>query len=339
MPWNDHIELLALKQLNGEASPSDQAELQQWLAAGPGHARQYAEWEKIWRQSGDALQEGAFDTVKAWQKLDAGLKASARAQRDRIHRTPPPVIGQQRRRKLFLAAAVFIFILTPSIWWFYQFKIHSMRHLLWAEKTDRRIALPDGSFVYLRQGSSLAFDPSFDREDRIVELKGEAFFEVAPGTHRPFTVKTRTGLIEDLGTSFQVREEKEWSEVVVVSGKVKFTDRDRPSNSIILPAGQKALLQSNGFNRGTISDSNFMAWKTGVLEFKATPLDQAASYIQDIYHVTVTFSPELTPHAATIRITARFEKQDLKEVLEEIRLTTGLRTRMNKDSSLTIYGP
>jgi len=337
MLWNEHIETLVLKQLNGEASPLEQVELQQWLDADPEHRDLYGDCIKIWQQSGLSLQSLSFNTVRAWQKMDADLQGSL-PYKETAYRGILRQIGLSGRKKAFLAAAALLLVLLVPSWLFYRHTTQSRGQLLVAEKTDRSISLPDGSLVYLRQGSSLQFGGSFGREERMVDLQGEAFFETAPAPDKPFVVRTHSALIADLGTSFQVKEEKDLDEVVVVSGKVKFTDKARSGRNIILLAGQKAILKEDGFFRSDIDDSNFMAWKTGVLDFKGTPLDKAARELEDVYKIAISFSPPLQADAASIRVTARFERQSLNEVLDEIRLTTGLRTKMEKDS-LTFYRP
>ncbi|MBA3318204.1 MAG: FecR domain-containing protein, partial [Gemmatimonadales bacterium] len=65
--------------------------------------------------------------------------------------------------------------------------------------------LPDGTKVILGVASSLRHPPAFDTSVREIELEGEAYFEVAPDTRRPFIVRARNLVAEDLGTDFLVR--------------------------------------------------------------------------------------------------------------------------------------
>src|SRR5690606_32308419 len=67
-----------------------------------------------------------------------------------------------------------------------------------------QITLPDGTNVWLNSASTLRYPPRFDDSERIVELEGEAYFEVVPadGKPRPFRVKTKEQTVEVLGTHF-----------------------------------------------------------------------------------------------------------------------------------------
>lgn len=332
MESNEHIELIILKHLNREASPSEQAELQQWLDSDPEHRQYYGEWEKIWKDSGPLLHRQQFDAAAAWEKIKPGLLSNTKKP------SLQPVIMRLMGKRILRIAAVTLPVFICLAWLFYRHHAQGTLQVILAEKTDSRIILPDGSLVYLRRGSALKYDGAFGHGERPVELNGEAFFEIARDQHKPFIVRTEHAFIEDLGTSFQVKDQNLSGEVTVVTGKVKFIDRTLSANSIILFAGQKALLKENKFIRGNIADSNFMAWKTGVLDFRDSPLDQVAEDLHDFYQVAVSLAPDLQADAGKIRVTSRFEGQTLEGALEEIRLTTGLGIKKDRDT-LYFYRP
>jgi len=137
--------------------------------------------------------------------------------------------------------------------------------------------------------------------------------------------------VEVLGTSFLVRSPDDASrdaidEVVVSTGKVSVTDRNNSANHAVLTAGQKAILQEKRLQETPVADSNYMAWKTGVLEFKGATLEKALEDISHYYEVPLSLAPGQGT-AATIRINARFENQPFERVLEEIGLVTGLEVK------------
>ncbi|NMM47207.1 FecR family protein [Marinigracilibium pacificum] len=79
------------------------------------------------------------------------------------------------------------------------------------------VTLPDSSVVYLNHNSKISYDEDF--EERIVNLEGEAFFDVVPGDTR-FKVVTENGEVEVEGTSFNVVSIKTDINVEVVTGIV-----------------------------------------------------------------------------------------------------------------------
>jgi len=150
----------------------------------------------------------------------------------------------------------------------------------------------------------------------------------------PFKVRTGLALIEDIGTSFLVKEMDSIEEVVVTTGKVKFTERGRLSRNLVLNAGEKATLSKEGFVQNKTTDPNYIAWKTRVLEFRNTPIDQVLQDIHNFYQVPVGLSPDLQADSGKILLTARFVNQPVKEMLDEVKLMTGLEIRQERDTLL-----
>ena len=67
-----------------------------------------------------------------------------------------------------------------------------------------KILLPDGTFVWLNSESQLIYSADFNRNNRRVKLRGEAFFEVGPNTDARFTVEAEGVDIVVYGTAFNV---------------------------------------------------------------------------------------------------------------------------------------
>ena len=97
----------------------------------------------------------------------------------------------------------------------------SMKHHL-AQDGVATVDLPDGSRVYLNKGAEITYSEAF-KNQRAVELKGEAFFEVMSDPQNPFTVRSGASLVTVLGTSFNIKQLDSSSdvEVYVKTGKVK----------------------------------------------------------------------------------------------------------------------
>jgi ferric-dicitrate binding protein FerR (iron transport regulator) len=326
MEGNYHIETLILRQLQQEASPAEQLELQQWLDASPENRQEYQALADIWANSPPALQ-GAYDTAAAWKKMQSHLLGLSPDEDGTA-----TVIPMRSNRANWLVAASGLLLVLSTGWWLYREYGPKTTLVMQAQETDRKMTLPDGSIVYLRKGATVKYAEAFVRKQRITELSGEAYFEVVHDPNRPFAVKTAHALIEDQGTSFLVKGWDTLTEVVVAAGQVKFTDRDQDSRNITLNAGEKGFLDAHGLVRGKTTDSNFISWKTGVLDFHNTPLDQALQDVHDFYGINPTFAPGLLEEAREIKVTARFENQPIKDVLEEIKLITGLEWKQEKDT-------
>lgn len=125
--------------------------------------------------------------------------------------------------------------------------------------------LPDQSNVTLKTGSALSYEGDF--QDRIVNLEGEAFFEVKPGNS--FRVKTDNGTVEVLGTSFNVFARDEYLMVDCKTGKVSVSSN---GNSEILTPGERALIHNKTFEKSTIDTLKINSGIDGELVFERAPL-------------------------------------------------------------------
>lgn len=315
MQDTDYIKLV-LKHLDSEASPAEEAALQQWLGMDPEHRLEYQALEKLWRESETVLNDRSFNVEAALEKVQKHLALSS----------PTPV--RTYPWKWTLAAASVLLVVGTAGWWYSSRPVVNVIH---AETATLRVELPDGSTVHLRKGAILQYTSAFmDKKERTVELAGEAFFEPVQNPAQPFRIRTSHSIFEDIGTSFLINEQAAGDEVTVVTGKVRFTERKDPSNSLIITSGQKADLSGSRFTTPATADPNAISWKTGILDFKDEPLQEVVADISDYYQTAVSLDHSLSQNERVIKVNARFAHQPLSEVLEELRLTTGFSTRQEK---------
>jgi ferric-dicitrate binding protein FerR (iron transport regulator) len=141
--------------------------------------------------------------------------------------------------------------------------------------------------------------------------------------------------LEVLGTSFLVRSEASLDEIVVAAGSVSVTDKAQSANRIVLVAGQKAVLEQDRFSQDKVTDANYLAWKTGSLEFKATPLNKALEDLSHYYNISIGLAKG---HEALskITLTVRFENESFESVLEELKQVTGLGVK-KENGKVSLY--
>jgi len=325
MQDTDYIKLV-LKHLDSEATPAEQAALQHWLEADQQHRLEYQTLERIWRDSGKVLNKHSFDVEAALEKVenrlaipDALVPRSSMPARLQVWSFP---------WKWSLAAASVLLVAGTAGWWYLT---RPQLNEIHADRAAVRVALPDGSRVHLRQGAVLRYSGSLaDGNERMVELSGEAFFEPVHNPARPFHIQTEHAILQDIGTSFLVKDAAATDELTVITGKVKFAEKADPSNSLTLTEGHKAILSGNRFTVSGATGGNVISWTTGILDFKDEPLRDVVADISDFYQTPVVLDAGMSDKARAARVTARFEHQPLKDILEEIRLTTGLSTRKEK---------
>lgn len=309
---DEQITDIIARKFQGTATEQELTALQQWLDASETNRREYEQLQLIWNKGAELFQSTSFNTRDAWEKMDKTIRK------------------KEKRATIFpikrLAIAV-SFLAALFIAWYYWKAGDSSMQVVTAINASHPVTLPDGSTMMLRKGGTIRYTTKFNGSVRRVELKGEAWFQVQPNSQQPFLISTDHSTIKVLGTSFLVHSTDEGDEVIVSSGKVSMAGKQPESKRVILTAGQKAVLSNGDLLQEPVSDSNYLAWKTGLLEFRNTPLPDVLNDLADYYDLQLIISDTLLPAVQQLNINARFLNQPLSEVLEEIRLATGLQTK------------
>jgi len=319
MSNNDNIINLIAKQLHGVANEQEAAELQLWLQSDAAHQQEYDELVVIWQKTDPLPADPHFNTALAWQQLETKIA--------RPRKQSGTVISLLFTIKRVAAAAIILALGAGGYWW-YQ---HNQWQTFTASNNNEQVTLPDQSVVLLRKGSSLQYPKRFDKKERLVKLTGEAFFQVQHNEDQPFRITTANAEVEELGTSFLVNSAKTEDEIVVVTGKVNVKDKNQPDNQVTLTPGQRVVLQQDRFYEDQVTDTNFLAWKTGLLEFKDASLQKVLQDISHYYGVQVGIEPGQERATESLKVTVHFDNQPLEQALDEIKLITGLSMKKEKD--------
>ena len=144
----------------------------------------------------------------------------------------------------------------------------------------RPVALADGSRILLDTRSRLRVD--FTAGARDVELlEGQAHFEVAKDTHRPFRVRTRSAEVVAVGTMFDVATLPARTTVTLIEGRVNVRTLPRTSQSApqmaAMVAGQQLRITSDGqlLDEKAVKIENATAWHRGMIVLDDVPLSDA----------------------------------------------------------------
>lgn len=142
-----------------------------------------------------------------------------------------------------------------------------------------QVTLPDGTRVWLNAASSLRYPSRFMGDERIVELEGEAYFEVSErwsensdrsAAKQPFLVKTKAQTVVVLGTRFNVAaypDEPETKTTLIEGAVLVSPVADRPSTAILKP-GQQAILSNGQLNVRKLDAALEVAWINGYFTFE-----------------------------------------------------------------------
>lgn len=159
---------------------------------------------------------------------------------------------------------------------------------------EYQLTLSDGSKVQLNSMSSIRFPVQFTKDCRLVELEGEAYFEVSK-TGQPFIVKTKGMNIEVLGTTFNISAyANEEYQTTLVNGSVRVQTEDG-SNRILKPSEQACVTPgSNQINVRNVDTAFYTSWIHGKINFKDQRLEDIMKTLARWYDMEVIYENEAT---------------------------------------------
>jgi len=153
---------------------------------------------------------------------------------------------------------------------------------------DYHIILPDGTKVWLNADTKLIFPDHFSGTYRLVQLEGEAYFEVAKDKKHPFIVRCQAFTTEVLGTKFDVRAYSSTdANVVLVEGSVALRSNKSKNTCSIIP-GQKAQIKGSGdFIVEHVDTYAYVQWKDGYFYFEDVMLGDILQELGRWYNVNI----------------------------------------------------
>ncbi|HTI94159.1 MAG TPA: FecR domain-containing protein [Puia sp.] len=160
-----------------------------------------------------------------------------------------------------------------------------------------QLQLPDGSRVWLNAATSLRYPTSFTGGDRVVELKGEAYFEIAADAKKPFKVKVLKGgaleteplQVEVLGTHFNIMDYDEEPAIrtTLLEGLVRVS---KGGHTVLVRPGEQARLSGSDELRVMAADTEeAIAWKDGMFRFKDAGIGEVMRQLARWYDVEVVY--------------------------------------------------
>ncbi len=181
------------------------------------------------------------------------------------------------------------------------------------------VVLSDGSKVWLNASSTIEFPANFAKDSRRVEVKGEAYFEIAKDADRPFYVLNGGSEVKVLGTHFNVMAypDEYRSELTLLEGSVQFS---KNGHAEMLKPGKQILYKENSSETKQV-DANIeevMAWKNDLFVFNNTNIDEIMKELVRWYDIKIKYEGE-KPDISFTGVIPR--NSNVSKVLKALELT------------------
>lgn len=218
-----------------------------------------------------------------------------------------------------------VFLLGVGLFYFLFSDQEVQIRTLAGEKTT--IELPDASTVVVNALSEMSFDRGEWKAKRLVNLKGEAFFDVASGS--TFDVNTPSGTVTVLGTEFNVKQREGFFEVQCFEGSVQVITE---IHSEVLEAGENFRLTTGSFETG-INKYGEPQWTKDLSTFQRVPLMEVVAELERQYGVDIT----LRNVKSNILFTGAFVHGDLDVALRSVTEPLDLQFSFESENQVSIY--
>jgi ferric-dicitrate binding protein FerR (iron transport regulator) len=182
-----------------------------------------------------------------------------------------------------------------------------------------QLVLSDGTVVWLNAASSLRFPVTFSNKERLVELKGEAYFEVKKG-ERPFRVSLQnSSQIEVKGTAFNVNAyyDEEMMKATLIEGKINFMNQGKTQ---ALVPGQQIRLTYEQPEKQVVEDVDVekeIAWKNDLFIFKGMDVRSIMREISRWYDIDVVYKGKISPETFSGIVSRKSNLSQVLKIMEE----------------------
>jgi ferric-dicitrate binding protein FerR (iron transport regulator) len=298
------------KILSGQATAQEVVQFNEWLSLSKENHALYEKTKVVWERMDGIYATSTFDKSAAKIKISSKIL-------DRKQSLP-----RHTARFWLSAAASVLLIIGLGTSTLYYYNLNIRNEIVYASGNSvKEIQLADGTHIWLNSESMLTVSGSFGKKQRKVFLKGEAYFEVNRDEFKPFRIHAGETVTEVLGTSFNVNLDTISGNVNVVvnSGKVGFYQSNQKKEwKILLPDDMASYHPENqSILVSTNSNLNYLSWKTGILKFYETPINEVCKVLSKQYHKQV-ISKVQQPNMV---LTGTFQNESLNDILDVIELT------------------
>lgn len=319
---DEHIQLI-VRYLAGDLTDSERLLLEGWVDMSDENRAEFLAYKNTWNLTGYASGKG-FNTSNSWKKLSNTIACIEDVPSEK-KAVVPAKSNKLKSIGYYLArvAAVLVFAFGS----YFIFNQTQQPELMTASAeglSGQGVKLADGSIVSLNSNASITYPEEFIGNERLVSLTGEAFFEVAHNPEMPLVIEMGNLRVKVLGTTFDLDDHSNCNNIVLYlqTGKVLFYSIDPIDESvveqIVLTPGQKGIYnkQTGEITQGQFDSKNFMAWKSGVLEFNHTPLAQVFKVLEKTYNVRVKNGSAYND----LLLTAKYDNESLESVFESLNV-------------------
>ena len=335
-----NLELLK-KYINNNCTSEEVDVVIEWFKENAGGLEGRSLLKELWENT-EEKNDNDVDFNHLLDKIHHRINIDSSLKNIKTHHAKNNIIKPLFSFMVKVAASLFIPLLAISLY-FYSKDTYTAEKQIYSEITSPNgsrtfFELPDGSKVWLNNGSTLRFPTKFTGSCRLLELKGEGYFEIAHNDKMPLVVRSGGVQVMVHGTEFNVLaypDDRDIS-VTLVKGSVslqKVSENSQIKNILTLKPNQQAIYDKtdNEVDYMKIDPEKFTSWKDGKLIFIDDSIDVIMEKLERWYNVEISLKDK---ELSNITYTATFTDETLQQVLYLLGVATPIKYKIHPSYKL-----
>ncbi len=274
----------------GKSTVEEEAMLSDFVTGNAAHKGMFREWEREW------LAEHVPDeeTVEGWHEVQRSVRNRYLRSRDMAMAKGNKVV--RINRYLLLGAAAVLAIVCLLGVKFLDVTVKTDQTPVFTIQTQEgeqsRVTLPDGTSVWLNASTTLSYDGNFNRKDRVMQLSGEAYFDVGKNPEKPFVVNMPHCTFEVKGTRFNLTayDSENTVSAVLMEGAMEFASaRER----LTMQVGHELTynIKTGEVKNLPVRAEQYKSWMYGNFEYDRITMRELLTRLARQYKVDIVYRP------------------------------------------------
>ena len=315
---------LVIKFISSEISESEIEVLKEWLEKDPANRRIFDEENELWQESRMKTKSEYFKTDKAWSDISTQLGLGENRNKNMM------ILNKSSFRILMAAASVSLLLAlgTLALWFNVKGKNNTLSITTTTIRTEEgekaRIFLADSTHVIINSGSTLEYTAAYNIDERVVKLRGEAYFDVKSNPEKPFIVQLGKMTVFATGTRFNILsyENEDRVETTLEEGKMHIIIKGQ--EKIDLKSGQQIVYfpKTNKTMVRDVPTETYTSWKENKLRFKDTPFEEVLRKISRRYNVIFEIRNR---NLLDLKYTATFIDESIEDVMQMLKTVSPIK--------------
>lgn len=306
--------------LDKKCSAEERKKMIEWITQSKENEEMFFRWEEIYFLG----KYKEPDLAKAEEKLMHRIKKES-ARKSRILRMEFFV--------RYAAIAVILIALTTFISWYFITPHEDWVLAQTSAGETKSLVLEDGTKVWLNENTTLKYPKKFLGKERVLQMDGEAYFEVTKNKHRPFVVEGKSMQIEVLGTKFNFKNRSgcRVAEASLLEGEIKASGNNE-EGMILLSPGQRVELNSATKQMKVFATDAGMdaLWHDNLIPLDNANLFRIASILEELYGVEFILSPDVDKSVTYSGVLGR--KKNITDVLDILKETIHIEYKVHNNT-------